>query len=147
MHVTIFSQQVHKLIEGNVLHAIEGFLPVHKVMQAAHRQHLLSEMIERLRVDQNRKREVLDAAVRSHCQELHMLFIGQKGGCVVEMKETPVMTSAILRAMLCNKREDVLAFQKGFCNAGVSRERGEDGILGEVGRLQFETTVGLSSLQ
>lgn len=74
---------------------------------------------------------MFDAAYCSHDQQFCIILSGRKVGCLVEMYEMQVMVSATSVALLCNKCEEVVAFQSELFDAGVATATGEFGVLHE----------------
>lgn len=68
-----------------------------------------------------------------------------KRACILEMDETKFKVPATSLALLCNKNEDVLAFQDEHSSAGWSTKSEEAGVLDELKWLHFAGNFGFSS--
>lgn len=64
----------------------------------------------------------------------------------METDNSQVMAAATTLSRLSSQLEEVIVFEGEICNAGVTRARGEAGILYESGRLPLAGNVGRSRL-
>lgn len=76
-------------------------------------------MLRKLCVKCRRKSPVIDAAVCSHEQQLHILCIARKEGWVGADDDKQAIASGTFLALLCNKHEGNLIFREEICDSGV----------------------------